>query len=319
MGTIALLHALLLALTGDPPQVDAHQTPQIALQVPWGSGGAMIALRDGNESSPEGPMSFAVASSGDVYVLDQVSSRVVHFRPDGSVVGEVALPGDTFQDIEIAPDGRLLVLDRLVRQSVLIADETTGASREVPILGEHISEGGAVTALLARADGVWLELEHRLSVRILDDRLDPCERTVVTGRPSAAAGRTLVAALDGAGGALVEWVSREGAVVQRLPITAEGPIARIAWLEDDARGSLMIALHVVRLDEDGVEVVAEHTEIQTFSAIGERGPVVRSPHVLTEYEQLRELDLGGDGGLYQLAILPDGPQVLRFGRLRGAR
>lgn len=275
----------------------------------------MIGRRDGDESSPEGPMSFAVGASGDVYVLDQVSARVVHFAADGAMIGEIPLPGDTFQDVEVAPDGRVLVLDRLVRQSVLIIDEVSGATTELPIAGDGIPEGGAVTALLSRRDGVWLEVEHRRSVRVLDDQLAPCVRSSLPGRPSARTGRGLVARLDGSGGAEVALVAADGAVEQRIQVVADGPIARIAWVEDDARGALFVAVHVVRYDATGLDVVEEHTEGHVYADTGERLARFSSPHVITEWEQLRELDLGDDGGLYQLAILPHGPQVLRFGRL----
>lgn len=320
-----LLPALLASLLGADalaaPSVSAPPDrgvptldPAVVLAVPWGSGGAMLARREGNESSPEAPMSFTVAASGDIYILDQVSSRVVRFNSRGDLIGELALPGDTFQDVEVTADGRLVVLDRLVRKSLFIIDQSNGQTREVPLEGEGVPEAGAVTSLLARADGVWVEVEHSTSVRVLDERLEPASRTVIPGRPGSVAGRALRAGLiDGV--ATISLLGRDGAKAREWRVQASEPTApvRIAWLEDDAQGNVAVVLHVMRLDEDGMDVVDEWDEGAVYAADGTLRATLRSPWVISEYEQLREVDLGADGHLYQLAVTPEGVKIVRFG------
>lgn len=317
LSATALLGVPALAASGDPPGVTVPAgapalEPSIVLQVPWGSGGAMLAKREGNESSPEAPMSFAVAANGDIVILDQVSSRVVRFDARGTLVWEHALPGDTFQDVEVAADGRVIVLDRLVRRTLYVVDPKDGATREVPLEGEGVPEGGGVTALLARPDGVWVEVAHAAAVRVLDERLEPCERATLPGRPSARGGRALRAALQH-GAAAVSVLARDGEAVGSWLARPSEPAVRIAWLEDDADGDVAVVVHVMRFDHEGMDVVAEWNEGRVYGPDGALRATLRSPWVINEYEQLREFDLGADGHLYQLAVTPEGVKVVRFG------
>ena len=306
----ALLLTFLLAATGSVRDLG---DPEVVLSVPWGSGGTMLTRVDGNESSSEGPMSFAVAKTGDIYVLDQAASRVVRYGTDGQYIRELPLPGSTFQDIDVFRDGRLVVLDRLVRETILVIGESTGETRELPFLGEGIEEGGGVTALLARDDGVWLEYAHTTSVRVLDEGLVPCARTIVKGRPATERGKrqSLVAALDRAtGSADVVVTGPDGD--RRIRVTHDEPFSRIAWMEDDRAGNLVFAFHVMRFDDSGLKLLYEYDGGQVFSPDGTLRATFRSPYVIQEWEQLRELYVTEDGGIYQMAFTPDGVKVLRW-------
>jgi hypothetical protein len=272
----------------------------------------MLARLDGDESNPEGPMSFAVSRAGDVYVLDQVSARVVRFGPDGRLLQELPLPGTTFQDIDVVGDGHVVAIDRLVRGTIVVFEVATGATRELQLVGERIPEGGAVTAVLGRDDGVWVELRHEEAVRILDERLEPCPRTTLPGRPSATGGRVLRARLDGRGGAEVLVTTRQGSEVSRVVVDLPTPISRVSWLEDTRQGEVVIGLHVMEEDAASGRIRAEHTEGSVFTDRGQLRARFWSPFVITAWEQLRELDVGADGHLYQLAFTTRGVMVLRF-------
>ncbi|MBM4397689.1 MAG: hypothetical protein FJ087_18625, partial [Deltaproteobacteria bacterium] len=240
------------AVPGAQAVPDVPAGPSIAMVVPWGSGGAMLARRGGDESSPEGPMSFAVAPDGRFFVLDQASGRVAVFRPDGSLDARMALPATTFQDIDLAPDGRVVVLDRLVRNSLLVlgpGGETLGEHR---IDGPGIPEGGAVTALMVRPDGAWLEVLHEQSVRVLGPDLAPCERAAIPGRPAhgGAADGWLAAEIAEAG-AVAVVSGRPGGERVRGTVRAAGAITRIAWLEADAAGRVTVTFEVGQWDRDG--------------------------------------------------------------------
>jgi hypothetical protein len=165
--------------------------PEVVLQIPWGKGGATLARLDAQEGASEGPMSFAVDSSGELYVLDQVEKRIVRFDARGQLQSEIALPAPTFQELDVTEDGRFVVLDRLARASLLVLASDGQTIREVGAVGEGIPEGGGITAMLAERDGIWLEFGHTNCVRLLDSKLEPTVRTVVRGRPYNASSRLL--------------------------------------------------------------------------------------------------------------------------------
>ena len=182
-----LLFPFLFFLSGS---LYATENPRLMVKeelfsVDWGVGEATLARIDPNESDGEAPSSFAVTPWGDIYVLDQVQGRVAVFTEDGLLLRSVPLPARTFLDIDFAPDGRLVLMDRLMRQSLLLLDESTGATEEFTFTEFGLEEGGLVTAMLVLPDGVWLEYGHRFSIRVLNERAMPGGLRRVPGRPAS--------------------------------------------------------------------------------------------------------------------------------------
>jgi hypothetical protein len=289
---------------------------EVVVSAPWGSGPGEIGRTRPSEGAPEGPMSFTLDARGRIHVLDQVNSRIQIFEK-GKEPRSVALPSDTYQDIEVDARGNTIVLDRLVTGSIAFIDENGSVSHSVPIVGPGVPEGGGVTALFARDDGVWVEVEHTSSVRVADASGAPDkERPVVRGRPSADGSARLTAALDGPSGASVEVASMRGAEEPvRASVSFPMRVHGLHALESDASGRVYLAANLLR--EGGApafEVLEEREVVVVLSPRGvEIGRFDIAPPQGPE-EQLRPIRVAADGSIYQLVCRERGATVERFWR-----
>jgi len=293
-----------LAPAADPPERWAF--------LPWDQAVGRII---GHESDSEGPKSFAVKADGGVLLLDQVNARVLSLDAQGRVAATISLPATTFDDVEQVDGQAVLALDRLVSKVLLVMDPKGTILAEVPLEGRGIERSGLITAILPRPDGVWLEVEHRYSVKVVDRLLKPCERQMVLGRPIAN-GRSLHGELDGHGGVSLSTSLRN----DRKPdatVTFKGhaPISRIVWLDADAEGRVHAVLHEIeRAAKSPFQVLSERYWLVVFDdRLHELGRI-ESPWVLTQYDQRVEFRLGPDGRLWQMAFTPEGVHVLNWGR-----
>jgi hypothetical protein len=287
---------------------------EIIVSAPWGSGPGEIGRTRPSEGAPEGPMSFAMDARGRIHVLDQVNSRIQIFEK-GKEPRAVPLPSDTYQDIEIDSRGNTVVLDRLVTGTIAFIDDAGTISHSVPIVGPGVPEGGGVTALLARADGVWVEVEHTTSVRVADASGAPDrERPIVQGRPSADGSARLSASLAGPSGASVGVASVAGtADPVQASVAFPMPVVGLHALESDQQGRVYLAANLLRegpapafdiLEEREMVVVLSRAglEIGRFDIAPPQGPE----------EQLRPIRVAADGSIYQLVCRERGATVERF-------
>ncbi|HYO56640.1 hypothetical protein [Archangium sp.] len=184
---------------------------EVIAEMGWGSGPSQLGRERPQEANPEAPMSLTVTPLGDIVVLDQLNGRLVRLGPDGKVLGTTPLTQQTPQDVTVAKDGTLLVLDRLRDKSVAIIDPYTGTLKgDLPLQGEGIPETGGITGTFVDGDSVYVEREHGALVRIgdLSGKADTT-RPEIPGRPTrdgrayilsriidAQSGRLLVNAID---------------------------------------------------------------------------------------------------------------------------
>lgn len=315
---LATLLAAWIALGCDPaaappPASSAvPDAPRTVARLPWDEVAGRVL---GREASSEGPAAFAPLPDGGLLLLDQVHERVLRLDAAGNLAATIAVPGRAFDDLEQIEGRAMLLLDRLVTTRLLALDFDGNLLAEVPLVGRGIERGGAVTALLVRPDGVWLEVHHRHSVRLLDSDLRPCDRQVVLGRPIPNA-RSLRAALDDRGGVTVSVGGRIARVPERaVSLKSGAPIERIVWFDADATGLVHVVLHEVERSttppyrpssERYVMVVLD----ETLRELGRD----ESPWVATELEQNAEFRLGPDGRLWQMAFADDGVRLLDWGR-----
>jgi hypothetical protein len=158
-------------------------------------------------------MSLATDAKGRVYVLDQVNHRVTRRGVDGSV--EATFPVDlrAAQDVAIAGDGSLVVLDRLGDKKLAMFDDGGRLRGEVPLTGPEVGNPSYITGVFLDGKDVYVEKEHGALVKIADSAGAPATPVEVPGRPSrdgalwlhagivdAAKGRAFVAATDRATG-----------------------------------------------------------------------------------------------------------------------
>jgi hypothetical protein len=287
--------------------------PNVVLRLPWGAMGATLGRLDGLESAAEGPMSFAALAGGEMLVLDQVNRRVARFDAKGTLIAATPLVAGTFQELEPWQDDTFILLDRLVRQSIMIVDRGGQVLGEEPIVGRGIPEGGLVSAMMVESDGIWLEVGHASRVRVLDEQLRPAPREIRRGRPFSSA-QNLVAALDGPGGAEL-WLEddQNGSVSAKAKVGSTHAIARIIWAEIDASSHVHAMFHQLEFDP------VDHARVTFEQVLGVRyDPWLRevgrfaSPHVIRDWEQFREFRVEPDGTIYQMAFDTGGVTFLRW-------
>ena len=315
--TTRLLLAAMTCATIGLAASQAHVAPAEFPPKPWASlaWDQEVGRIQGNESDSEGPKAFAVDPDGGVLLLDQVNQRILRFDASGARAGEIGLPASTFDDVEQYEGRAVLALDRLVGKRLLVLDPKGAVLVDVAVEGRGIERAGLITAMLPRPDGVWLEVQHRHSVKVLDRDLAPCERQVVVGRPIVN-GRSLHAALDDRGGVKLSTRARnERREGGEVTLVAQSPIRRIVWSDADPAGRIHVVLHE-----------AEFATVSPYRVKSERYWMVEldeqlrevqrvaSPWVLTEYDQRVEFRVGRDGRLWQMALTPQGVQIVDWGR-----
>ncbi|GAC1545674.1 MAG: hypothetical protein NVS3B10_09750 [Polyangiales bacterium] len=150
----------------------------------WGTGRDELGRSRPQEGNPEAPMSLAPAPGGGVVVLDQVNGRLVRLDASGKVVDTITTPLRAPQDVAVAKDGSLAVLDRLGDKTVSIVGADGLTKGSLPIVGKGIAEGGAVTGVFVDGTEVYVEREHQQLVKVGDTAGKPAdERTEIPGRP----------------------------------------------------------------------------------------------------------------------------------------
>jgi hypothetical protein len=303
------------ALAATPGAVHAEEpAAELVVVAPWGDGDGELGRRGGDESNFEGPLSFAVSPAGEPYVLDQVNRRVARWSADGSRLDAVPLDSTTYQDLALAPCGELVLLDRLVARVVRAVALDGTVLGEAPVLGEGIPEGGGVTGVFARDDGVWLEYEHRWSVRVMDARFAPTfYRWAVPGRP-AGPGELHVGAERRAPEALDVWtVDRTaGQEVARATLRFAEPVDRIAGLGRDANGRLLLAAHsVVEGPAPSYEVLFSGFTVVVLGPELQERARWSAPESAGPWEQWDVFELAADGTVWQSAFAERGVEVRR--------
>ncbi len=293
----------------------AAEEPEIVVRADWGAGPGQLGRRDGDESAPEGPMSFAIQQDGGVRVLDQVNRRVVQFAADGRYVAEVPIGLDTFQGLAVAPSGELVLLDRLAARIVRVVAPDGAMVAETPLEGVGIAEGGGTTALFARDDGVWVEYDHTRSVRVLDAQWRaPAVREIQDGRPLGSGPLSGRARLAGRTAVELITTDRESDVVlvETTLVLAE-PVWHIAELDADAQGDVALAVHLLR-EGPAPDFAVAYEALAVLvldGALVERRRVVTTPSV-GGWEQWKEFEVSADGAIWQLAFTSDGVEVRRW-------
>ncbi|HNS95677.1 MAG TPA: hypothetical protein PLJ27_07635 [Polyangiaceae bacterium] len=269
----------------------------------------------GQEADSEGPKSFVIKPDGGALILDQVNCRVLDTDPKGNLIQTLALPAPTFDDIELVNENVMVLADRLVSKTLLLMDLQGHPLQQIEIQGRGITHSGLVTAMIARTDGVWLEVEHRHSVKVLDRALQPCERQIITGRP-VANGWNLQGKLDGRGEAIVSIgrrIHRE--TMRSVSLKGQLPIRRIVWLDMDAKGQVHVVLHEAQFATESPYPVQkeQYAWVVLDESLQEISRTI-SPWVLTLYDQRVECRLGPDGRMWQMAFDTNGVRLIDWGR-----
>lgn len=277
----------------------------------WGSAPGELGRRVANESSPEGPASFAVDGHGRAFVLDQVNGRVQVFE-SGKAPRSLPVPSDTYQDVALTRSDGLVLLDRLSKESVAFADASGKVTHEVPLVGKGVAEAGDVTGLFQRDDGTWVEVKHANLVKIADADGAPLEeRTIAQGR-FGAEGSQLRASKSGASSAFVAQKTDRG-VEPLAKVEFELPVWQLLELETDARGRVFLGASL--LDERAeapFDVLDAREVVVVLDPSGSELGRLDLPASTGAEESFRRIRVGADGTVYHLAWDEHGATMRRL-------
>jgi hypothetical protein len=257
-------------------------------------------------------MSMAADMLGNVVVLDQVNGRLFRLDPDGKVIGTFPVTQQTPQDIAMARDGTLLVLDRLRDKTVAILDPDTGALRgELPVEGKNIPETGLVTGTFVDGTSVYVEREHGALVRIGDTSgtADP-ERPELPGRPTRDGRSYVLASITdrNTGRLLVNAVDRQTGQHRYTREYRFGfPVMSITLLDSDLSGTLYLGV-AGELEPPG------QPGIRVFCLEPREGKVLGQtdlPLNTLPEETFRDFAVLDEGGLLYRHITDSGVTLLR--------
>lgn len=252
------------AKTTAAPVADGGQSSdaRVAFFSPWGGSSAdQVGRERPEEGNPVGPMSLATDRRGRTYVLDQVNDRVTRRGPDGRVEATIPVKLAGAQDVAVADDGSMVVLDRLGDKRLAIYDEGGRVRGEIPLGGPDggaTGDPGLLTGVFVDGKDVWVEREHGTLIRVGDTSGAPAEPKEAPGRPSrdgalwlsagivdAKAGRAFVSAIDRGTG--------DHRFTRELRQKAE--LRAILLLDSDKAGTIYVGVEVqVAPDREAVVV-----------------------------------------------------------------
>ncbi|MBN2725572.1 MAG: hypothetical protein JXR95_16020 [Deltaproteobacteria bacterium] len=171
---------LLFTLTpAFPGHSVVSKNSDIDLSLEWDT---QVSRFLGNESDSRGPASFCPKTDGGKLILDQENFRILEFDSNNTYSGYIPLPSSTFNYIGQKNDEYIILLDTLVSQAMYILNFHGEILNEIDLEGRYIPKSGFITGLLTGDDGIYVEISHRYSVRILNRNMKDVKRTIVRGR-----------------------------------------------------------------------------------------------------------------------------------------
>ena len=260
------------------------------LRTSWGSSSSELGHTRQQEGNAEGPMSFALAGR-DLVVVDQVNGRVVRYGEDGRPRSTTSI-ASTVQDVAVAKDGRMLLLDRLGDRAITLVDASGRPSGRLSLEAAGITEPGMVTGMFVDGANVYVEKEHGALVRVGTTEGAPAEpgEGSLVGRPSKD-GTLLVTATiasKGGGRVVVNAVDRKTAALRYArQLTFPRPLDALALLDTDDRN----VVYVGAVAGGPGRVTVACLDPSDGHALG----FVVVPHSTTPDEAFRDFAVGGDG------------------------
>ncbi|MGQ9859334.1 MAG: hypothetical protein ACUVS3_11700 [Thermodesulfobacteriota bacterium] len=113
------------------------------------------------EASFQRPMSFALSEKGEMYTVDQMKDRGQVFKEEKRIRTS-SIPDNTyFIDVDVTRDGKIALLDNVVKNSVYILDSEGMTLNAIPLEGISIPYTPAVTEIMCakrgELSGIWVD------------------------------------------------------------------------------------------------------------------------------------------------------------------
>lgn len=276
----------------------------------WGGGDGQLGHNRPQEANPEGPMSLTADGKGGALLLDQVNGRLVHVGPDGKPMGTIKVPLLGAQDVAVASDGTVAVLDRLADKQVQLFDADGKPRGSLPLEGKGIAEGGAVTGVFVDGDKIYAEKEHGALVLLGGTDGQPGDRTEIPGRPSRDGTSYLSAGITKADEGRL-WLSAITRATGENRYTRElrmgMPVPSLLLLDSDKAGVIYLAMEA--MPSEG------HPMVLLSCLAGKDGTplgTVQLPASTLPEETFREFAVLDEGGVLHAELTESGVAYRRY-------
>jgi hypothetical protein len=299
-----------------PPREPAPPSKtEIVLSGKWGGAVGDFGRKPADESNPEAPMAIVAGKDDELFVVDQVNSRIQKIK-GGKVVSTIPA-SETVQDLAVGADGKTILLDRLADQKIQVFDADGKLVNEAPIAGKGLEEGGRATGVFSDSEGIWVENEHASSVKVADPNGNAdTERPEIPGRPTRDGRAIITAAItDRASGIfIVTGFDRQSfEVLWSTSIQLPAPIIHLLALESDANSNSYVAADIGRESaEEPYPIVDERVIVVRLSNAGEITGMIEIPASATGDEMIRPITVGADGAVYAMTPGETGLSITRY-------
>lgn len=279
--------------------------PRALLRAAWGSSEGELGRSRQQEGNAEGPMSLALAGR-ELVVVDQVNGRVVRYGEDGRTRSTTSIAA-TVQDVAVAKDGRMLLLDRLGERAITLVDRSGRPSGRLSLEAAGIAEPGMVTGMFVDGSNVYVEKEHGALVRVGTTEGEPAEpgESALAGRPSKDGSMLVTATIasKAAGRVAVNAVDRKTSALRfARQLTFPRPLDTLALLDTDDRN----VVYVGAVAGGPGRVTIACLDPSDGHALG----FVTVPHSTTPDESFRDFAVGGDGTIVYALRTESGVEYL---------
>jgi hypothetical protein len=272
-----------------------------------GSGQGQIGVDSSEESWQAGPMSFAVAPSGEIFVLDQINSRI-NVYSNGKWLRSISIDGTTYVDMDLMNSSGFVLIDNLIKKKVIVLNTTGTILHEIALQGSGIPNPSFAVGVHYRGDGIWVEIDDGTLVHVGDAEGAPVTgRSIVQGLFNWDSSRLMRLGVPGDITAFVSISETDKVTWNDYSVYYQSAIMSMLGLYSDADDNYYLG--AVFQDDDGVATGAELTVLNTSGEVVRRTPMFAQ----TRAEEIRRsLRVTGDGTAYQLVLDDRGVAVRRY-------
>lgn len=266
------------------------------LATKWGSGPGELGRTRAPEGNAEGPMSF-VRTNDELIVLDQVNERVTRYDSKGNVKGSFRATGTT-QDITVAKDGTVVLLDRLVDKQVRLVDRFGRTVGNLPLPADRVGDTGQVTGVFTDGNDVYVEKGHGALARIGSTDGLSGDSAQLNGRPTRDGTLLLMVTLQSAAARvnLNAFDRKLGRLRFARAVQFPKPARQVMLLDSDMKGTIYVGV----MGESSVNIAC--LDPSDGHAIGR----IEVPTSATPEEAFRDFSIADDGTIVLALRSEDG-------------
>jgi len=286
------------------------------VRVRTGSGPENIGVINPPEAEAIGPMSLTVSDDGEIYILDQLNSRIQVFR-DGKRTGTIKLPvkSEGLLDIELLPGKKIALLDNFMEKSLFIIDNQGKLVNTIILEGQLIAYAPEATEINVvkegKFTGVWVSVNDR-SVKLADTDGKTTMRVSVPGKLTYNSEWLLGAEILGDITAVIRR-SEKGSLSRWEPdqtVTFDTGIIHIYGPWNDSKGNIYLAAFLEKSDEPGKSTF-ENVMVVFSPEMKETGRIKLAVQD-APFEIFHSIKVAQNGQIYQMLAEKNDIVVLKY-------